>query len=58
MDLAPLVPEKGLTQLQREEAGRFALESAACRIESQAYESEAYQKALKVAARLVRDLKP
>lgn len=53
-----LAPEKGLSQLQREEAVRFALESAACRIESQAYESEAYQKALKVAARLVRDLKP
>lgn len=53
-----LAQDKGLSQLQREEAMRFALELAACRIESQAYESEAYQKALKAAARIVRSMKP
>lgn len=55
MDQFPL---KGIDQLQREEAVRFALEAAAVRIESQVYESEAYQKALKAAARIVRDMKP
>ena len=44
--------------LERADAAREALESAARKIEGQQYESETYQKALKAAARLIRSLKP
>lgn len=45
-------------QLAHEDVVRGVLEAAARKIEEQTYESEAYQKALKTAARVVRSLKP
>lgn len=50
--------DKSPEQLEREEIIRTALETAASKIEGQAHESEAYQKAFKTAARIVRSLKP
>lgn len=44
--------------LAREDAERCALEYAAKQLEGQTYLSEAYQKAMKTAARIVRSLKP
>ena len=49
---------KTIAQLERDDVVRGVLEQAAKAIESQTYESEAYQKALKTAARVVRSLKP
>jgi hypothetical protein len=45
-------------ELERADAAKFALEHAARKLEEQQYESEAYQKAMKTAAALVRSLKP
>ena len=50
--------EKSPETLAREDLVRSVLERAACKIEEQTYESEAYQKALKTAAKVVRSLKP
>lgn len=44
-------------QLQREDLERQTLESAAKRLESQGYQSEAYRKAMKTAAGIIRGMK-
>jgi hypothetical protein len=45
-------------ELERNEAARQALEAAACKLELITNISEPYRKALKMAARLIRGLKP
>lgn len=56
--VAMIEQAKTADELERDELVRLALEKAARKLEGQGYGSEAYQKAFKQAARIVRGEKP
>lgn len=56
--LAMVETNKTPAELARDELVRNVLEAAAKKLEGQTFGSEAYQKAFKTAARLVREEKP
>lgn len=57
-DTAEGITSQRVIELERADAVRQALERAANHLETRTGDSEPYRKALKLAARLIRDLKP